>query len=431
MNLNEKQQIAYNAVRSGKNVFITGPGGVGKSHLINQIMCDMEEGTVLMAPTGVAAQNIMGATIHSTFGLPFGVIDVNNPVVMRNLTSPRRRACELFSSPVVKRIIIDEISMVRADTFTAMDRILKEIKRSDQPFGGLQVVVIGDFYQIPPVVGERDRDKFNALYSSPFAFDTRAWSGCFFESIELDEVVRQKDKTMVTHLMNIRDRGDKFVEAVNYFKENSNTLEKLLESDPTIICCTNAVCDEHNLQRYDEIEDEERTYHATESGEPFKDVPVPRTVNVKLGMRVILAANDYENGFMNGDTGYVVAFNKGSLDVVLDPSGHRVKVTPFKYEQIDYGSDGLPHTSGTYSQMPILMGWAATVHKMQGKTLDRGIIDFGRGCFVSGQAYVALSRIRSIEGIAFLTPLSYSDVICDNTIREFYARGCRSKHAAV
>lgn len=429
MGLNKKQLEAYQHICKGSNVFISGPGGVGKSFLINYLREQFAKDTIFLAPTGVAALNIKGSTIHSVFKLSTHVLTAN--MCKR---SPHKDVIDLFEGNAVKRIVIDEISMVRSDVFTAIDQTLRRVKRRNVAFGGIQVIIFGDFYQIPPVLTKYDNAVFYEDYTSPFCFSTESYSSCNFEYVELDEVVRQTNKEMIDNLQSIRQQDSDFRNAVKWFNTNCSPIEKLIEEDPVVLCTTNALAVAQNKDRYDEIDAEEHVFNAKIKGN-FDDVePAPRQLKVKVGMKVMMTANDATAGYVNGSVGYVVKVTPSSIHVMLDPDGYVVVVRPFTWTQYSYvnvGGQVDTNVAGTYTQFPIKIGYAITIHKSQGQTLDYALIDFGRGCFASGQAYVALSRVKTIEGISFVSGFSPSDVIVDSDIKKFYNNGCRGTLSAI
>lgn len=429
MALKSKQLKAYELICKGDNVFVSGPGGVGKSFLISHIREHLGKGTVFLAPTGVAALNIGGTTIHSTFKM-------KTHVITKSMAErpPHDDVVSLFRGDAVKRIVIDEISMVRADVFNAMDRALRRVRRKNVPFGGIQVIVFGDFYQIPPVMTRRDAEIFRQNFDSIFCFSTASYAECMFKYIELDEVVRQNDQEMISHLQNIRTKSSEYRDSVKWFNDNCASIEALAEEDPVVLCSTNAIAKEQNEDRYAEIDEEEYVFHAKIS-KGLEDIePAPKVLRVKKSMKVMMVANDPNKQFVNGSVGYVVSVSDQSIKVLLDPENVVVTVEPFKWVHYRYDtSSGTVEAKekGTYRQFPLKVGYAITIHKSQGQTLSYALVDFGRGCFSSGQAYVALSRVKSMKGLSFLSGFSESDVIVDPEITNFYKNGCRGTMSVI
>lgn len=423
MQLNEKQSYAMKQVITGNNLFIDGPGGVGKSVLVREIMQNFGGSTVFLAPTGIAALNIDGATIHSTFRFPFSVLGKKEH---RRINDKTR---ELFDKEgPVKRIVIDEISMVRADLLVAMDQQLRLIRRLNQPFGGLQVIVVGDFYQLPPVITPKDKHWFEKEgFDSPFCFSTETWSAADFVHVELDQIMRQSDENMINNLMQIRKKGQDWNKSVDFFnKIGTNNKESVLDEDPIFLCATNKSASVINEINYAELEGEEKVSHAQRTGK-FSSEPAPMELRLKYGTKVILTANTEFH--KNGQVGYVVGFVGDKIEVLLEDTEVQILVDKFKWEEIDYelGSDGgIARTpTGSYKQYPMKHGWAITIHKSQGQSISHAMIDFGRGCFAHGQAYVALSRLRTLEGLGLMNPMMLQDVIVSREINDFYENDCR------
>lgn len=422
MQLNEKQQYAFNQIALGKNVYVGGSAGVGKSVLIRRVKEQFGDDTVFLAPTGIAALNIQGATIHSQFKFPFSVLEKKHHKHFNKKTQ------ELFHKDgPVKRIVIDEISMVRSDIFVAMDMQLRYMRRTNKPFGGLQIVCVGDFYQLPPVLTNKDKRVFNANYDGLFAFSNESWSSCNFEYIELTEIMRQSDATFIKHLMNVRTKNEHCGESIEFFNNHGlKNAPNVAEEDCTYLCAVNATVDMINREFYGELDEKEKVFYAYRNGN-IKFAPVDEELRLKIGTRVILSANTDQ--FKNGETGYVAEFlEDGNVVVLMEQDESQIIVEPFKWEEAEYdivGGKLHRNVLGVFEQLPIKLGWAQTVHKSQGQTILNAMIDPGRGFFAHGQAYVALSRIKTLEGLGLSTPLSFSDVIIDPQIQEFYDNDCR------
>lgn len=417
MQLNAKQQYAFTEILRGNNIFISGPGGVGKSVLVRKIRDMYGDDTIFLSPTGIAAQNIQGSTIHRTFKFPLGFLSK----FQRSKVADAVR--DLFEGDDIKRIVIDEISMVRADLFAAVDANLRKIKRRNVAFGGLQVIVVGDFFQLPPVLNERsvEAEYFREEFDSPFAFDTDSWRDAGFQTIELDEIMRQSDQEFIAALNSIRCRDADFAKSLAKLNKIGMNRDDIAD-DTLFLCSTNKDADMVNADNYDSIEGEERMFYGTKKGS-FRDLPVPQEMNLKIGTKVLICANDADEKYFNGQTGYVAAFGgDGTVDVQLE-TGTTVKVQRFTWQEFEYFNDGQGvgiRSIGEYNQLPLKLGYAVTIHKSQGLSLSNAAIYTGRGCFAHGQCYVALSRLRSLEGLHILKEIGSYEVIVDTRVKQFY-----------
>jgi len=417
MKLNEKQSYALEQVARGKNLFITGPGGVGKSVLIHKIKDLFGDSTVFLAPTGIAAQNIKGATVHRTFKFPIGFLGVG----ARKRVSDKAQG--LFEGDAIKRIVIDEISMVRADLFTAIDHNLRRIKKVNKPFGGVQIVLVGDFYQLSPVLNNRSPEAqyFNAEFSSVFAFSTESWQQAGLQTIMLDEVMRQSDADFIGALNSIRTRDSEYCNKLDYLNKIGD--KEVNVDEPLFLCSTNKDAEAINDHHYSDIKGEDRLYQGTKEGN-FKDFPVPEYLNLKIGCKVLICANSQgDSEYYNGQTGYVTALDDKYVTVKLDGVQDAVQIERNLWEELEYsvvGDELDTNVVGSFEQFPIKLGYAVTIHKSQGLSLDNAVIYTGRGCFAHGQAYVALSRLRSLEGLHMMKPIGLDEVIVNSEVKKFY-----------
>lgn len=421
---NEKQRLAYDLILDGKNVHLGGNAGVGKSFVLNVLREKLGERAVFVAPTGIAALNIKGATVHSTFGIPIGVCTK----YVRNQVSKKTR--ELFEDDLIKVVFVDEISMVRSDVFEAMDNKLRLIKRKNIPFGGVQIVVVGDFGQIAPVVNNRggEADAFYEEFDSPFCFTTDAWSAANMNHVELTEIIRQNDVTLIKHLQKIHSKKDGYKDSLKYFNDNCLLDYKMkkgidpddIEDGATFLTTTNKDAQTINEQSYEALEGVEKVYKGTLFG-GFRERPAPDQLKLKIGTKVIISANDAS--YKNGEVGYVSEMGKSFIEVMIDEDTiHRV--VPYRWAEFEYkrNAEGnlYMEEKASYIQFPIKHGYAITIHRAQGITLEKAIINIPRA-FCHAQTYVALSRVKTLEGITLTTKLSPSDIIFDKQVGEFYA----------
>lgn len=422
--LNDKQKICFQQAMLGSSLFISGPGGVGKSYVLDKIKAAKNDSIVVGAPTGIAALNVQGSTLHRMFGFPIGYLDE------RKRKKVSKKAQELFKNDVIKTIAIDELSMVRADMFEAIDNNLRIIKGNRKPFGGLQIIGMGDFYQIPPVVNTRtfDGQMFYEEYgNNPFAFSTKVWEKSGLQSIELTEIVRQNEKDFIFALNSIRRKDENYIQSLKYINAvGRKNYQAMLDAededdDLLVLCATNAAADSINETKYAEVEGEERFFDYVATGE-FKDEPVPKSLRLKIGCKVLICANNAEADYYNGDRGIVTAMTSDFIAVETD-SGRKLSVVRNKWVEIDYDTTTgslIEKEVGSFTQFPIKMGWAITIHKSQGMTLPKALIYTGNGCFVPGQAYVGLSRLKSLSGLIISHPIRPEEIMVHPDVTKFY-----------
>lgn len=409
----EGQDLAIALIRKGENVFVTGPGGCGKSWVVREVYDP--KNTILCAPTGIAAINIGGITCHSLFGLPLGYPTTSdlNKIPFQTKT--------IFEGDKVKRIIIDEVGMLRADMLDLIDKRLKMIKKNNLPFGGVQVVAVGDFFQLEPIVNKEEKQIFFAHYTSPFCFTSKSWD---FKPVVLSKVFRQEKLEEVAVLNSIRQKDKYYTNAVNWVMKNSKT--HLPTETTTYLCARKQEASNINTKWYGMLKGKEKIYKGTVKGAAkwdYKVVPAEQNLKLKENTKVLLCANDPKGQFKNGQTGVVVKLGIKDVVVRLDSTKETVIVSPYtwehhKYINTDEGLDKMLDKS--FTQLPIKLGWAITIHASQGMTLDDVCVDVGGGCFGHGQLYVALSRIRSLENISVRAPITEKDVIVRDEVVEFY-----------
>lgn len=410
--------------KEGKNAFITGRAGTGKSTLLQLLRNSSRKNTVVLAPTGVAALNVRGQTIHSFFGFP--------PRFFPRSEIKKRRDRRLFQK--MELLIIDEISMVRADLLDHIDYFLRINRNNSQPFGGVQVAFFGDLFQLPPVVSsDSDAWLFNAQYPTPYFFSAQVFQqGLSLEMIELTKVYRQENKHFLRLLDSVRlnqaDHGD--------LDELNQRFLPHFERDAAYITLTarNATADAINQQELAKLPDPETRFLASISGNFNPSVyPTEPVLRLKKDAQVMLLKNDPERQYVNGSIGKIVKMSPEILTILLEDgqASRQVEVgltdweilrytmSPNDPEQID------TEVLGVFTQFPVKLAWAVTIHKAQGKTFDRVIIDLGRGAFEHGQTYVALSRCRTLEGIVLKQAIRPTDIRTDQRVVEFYERFLR------
>ena len=401
-------------------VLVIGRAGTGKSHFIRSLVAaDPNFPQAVLAPTGLAAMNIGGQTVHSFFGFP-----------PRPLIGVKEKPNWFFTrtARAVSRLIIDEVSMLRADVLDAMDHHLKVARKSSRPFGGVQMLLVGDFYQLPPVVrGDEGMLLEEAGYASPYAFSAHVLRDAPLAAVELTEVHRQTNRDFISLLSSIRERRGA-EEAVTIL--NTVCLDRSLPARPVLLCATNAVADRYNAQGLAALSGVAAKYSGGFEGEAPKAqadrFPAPLELTLKRGARVIFTQNDPEGRWVNGSLGTVKQLDENVIAVTLD-GGEDVDVERAIWPQARWSwnaKEGRMEVKEEfkYVQFPLAPAWALTIHKAQGMTLDAVEIDLGRGAFAPGQTYVALSRARAMESIRLARPLSPRDVQVDPAIADGLAR---------
>lgn len=528
----ESKDVISALENTNDNLFITGRAGTGKSTLLGYFRSTTKKNVVVVAPTGVAALNVKGQTIHGFFKFKIGMTVQDVKKITAEIDQKMYQKIDM--------LIIDEISMVRADMFDCIDRFLRlNGKDMHQPFGGVQIVVIGDLFQLPPVVGPGEGYIFETKYESPYFFDAPAYKGGSFQVIELTHVYRQQDPVFIDILDKIRTgeadmqhveyinrmcleidgkkfiatdaqsadivvedsqyvndegipiddqerdedgnivvraesragtgtkhgagKGDSSVQNSQQHAEKNNLISDLkkefdlagikglkfgIQTSPAAaeasgagaqaaddaeakkltvyLVTTNALADKINTEELAKIKTPSKIYKGALVGRfEQKNAPAPEQLELKLGAQVMTLKNDPSGKWVNGDIGTVVKMLDASVRVRFE-DGRTEEVIGDSWEMVRYEYDEITDQLGSevvgkYTQIPIKLAWAVTIHKSQGKTFDAAIIDFGRGTFAHGQAYVALSRVRSLQGITLKNPLRAQDVRIDERIRDFLA----------
>ncbi|QUD16368.1 helicase [Escherichia phage vB_EcoM_SYGMH1] len=417
------------AIMSGENVFVSGPGGTGKTYLINMIQSMYGDSCITVAPTGVAALNVNGATAHRTFDLAAGVS------MESDWTAIRAKTAKPLKSKAFTILIIDEISMIRADKFIEMDRKLRFLRKNDKPFGGIQVLLFGDFYQAPPVVSSMEKEAYFNFYHTDLCCYTESWEDLNLHNIALVDQFRQESVRFATMLNCVRE-GRRIKEVVAEL--NTRCYHGGVPTDALTICATNKQAEEVNRRFYDAIKAPEKTYIGKMKGKFPSTLPVEQEMRLKIGMKVMITSNDVDPThkvpyYVNGTRATVVKFKTKSVVVELE-DGAQVEIEPRLWENNEYKPSQRYNIAerkmekfiervviGSYEQLPLKSWYAVTSHKSQGLTLDCYNLDLGKnGAFSPGMTYVALSRVKTIQGINLLRPLREVDIIVDPRVVEFY-----------
>ena len=405
------------------NYFITGRAGTGKSTLLSLFRNTSRKKIAVLAPTGIAALNVKGQTIHSFFGFPPRMIDQKDIVKRKNYKMYINIEC----------IIIDEISMVRADTIDNIDLFLRRNRGINKPFGGVQMIFFGDLFQLPPVLGsDFERNFFKQYYESPYFFSSnviKTTSDEFnLKMVELHTVYRQSERFFINILDNIRT-GQLEEEDIIHINQRYTPLPEDTRYY-IYLCSVNATADTINRSELDKIEEPAKIYTAKIEGEFAPQLfPTESLLSIKVGAQVMFIKNDTERRYVNGTIGIVTATEVDSITVSIladDGEEQLIKVEMEEWEIIKYTMSHQDNKSiettvvGRFYQIPVRLAWAITIHKSQGKTFEKVIIDLGRGAFDFGQTYVALSRCKTLEGIFLRRPLQPRDIIVDQNIVEYY-----------
>lgn len=423
--VNEQLELAWQFVeRTGVNVFLTGKAGTGKTTFLRQLKERSPKRMIVVAPTGVAAINAGGVTIHSFFQFPLAPYvpgsSFNTKDERFRFSKEKKRIIRTLDL-----LVIDEISMVRADLLDQIDAVLRLHKDRNRPFGGVQLLMIGDLSQLAPVARESDWTLLREYYTTPYFFGSKALQQTKHVTIELQHVYRQTDTTFVDILNEVRENrltanGLAMLNS-RYCKE-----EKVLNSEGVIRLTThNLTANNYNEQRMDSLKGKRYTYEAEITGTfPESSYPAEKTLELKNGCQVMFLKNDTQGArYYNGKLGIITSLDDDHIKVRGLDDDTEVEVTPDVWTNARYVIDKetkeiREEIDGEFRQYPLRLAWAITVHKSQGLTFDRAVIDVN-AAFAAGQVYVALSRLRSLEGLLLTAPLSPAAVKTDVAVTQY------------
>lgn len=418
---NVEQELAFDIVANTNTcVFITGKAGTGKTTFVKRIREEIDKNFIVLAPTGIAAIAVGGQTMHSFFGFP---LEVLGPHSHLEISYEKRLMIEKADT-----FILDEVSMVRSDMVDCMDRCLRTIMNTHAPFGGKQVVFVGDLFQLPPVVnrGSADEDMLNDLYGNgmPFFYKARVLKRINLPKIEFQKVYRQDDEVFLD-LLNKMRVGEARREDLRVLNSRVCSVVDAMEFSVTLTAF-NSMADRINEQKLEELDEDEYVYDGKIVGDfKRKDALAPERLRLKVGAQVIFCRNDHSGlrKYANGTIAKVVSLGKDSIRVRLE-SGVVLSVEKVIWENREGVYNEEEHriesqVVGSYTQYPLKLAWAITIHKSQGMTFDRMHLDLTRGTFAPGQAYVAVSRMRSLDGLTLSNPISPCHITLNPEIRAF------------
>lgn len=431
-------------LHTGRHLFLTGKAGSGKTTLLKEIIDSTDKNVVVVAPTGVAAINAGGVTIHSLLTLPLTAFvpddyypesqSVTSRTMLRRHMKYRKDKLDLLRE--MDTLVIDEVSMVRADMMDAIDFVLRSVRRRSDPFGGVQVIMIGDLYQLPPVIKDYTWDVLKHYYQTGYFFSSHVFQQCNALCVELKKVYRQKDDQFLDTLNRIRD-GVANNEDLKLLNSRYDVEEGADSEDKEIItlCTHNATADQINQKKLAEIEEPLRKLKAKITGKFNENAyPVAEEIRLKIGAIVMFTRNDSDGLYYNGKIAKVLNYDreddKLKVEFVDDKSKAWIEKVEWKNEKYTINAENKIESEvlGEFIQFPVRLAWAVTVHKSQGLTLDKVRMDLSKS-FAAGQAYVALSRCTSLEGLTLTAPISARNVFVDQRIVSFHAAMPDMEHA--
>lgn len=395
------------------NMFVTGKAGTGKTTFLKYLIKHTTKKCVIAAPTGIAAINAGGVTLHSMFGLPFKPITPTERLEYRFTEKKSEMLLQL------EVLIIDEVSMVRPDVLDTVDRKLRWVRESKEPFGGVQVIMFGDLYQLPPVAKKEDKELLDEFYDNHYFFNAVVWKKTFFHVIELSKVFRQTDIEFVGILNHIRNYmvTSEELDVLSELKDRKKA--KDFNTDYIHICTHKCDVEKINTEMLGEPT---HTFDYTMDGKfPESSIPCPLHLQLRVGARVMTIVNNPADGYYNGTIGNIIEIGNDEITVQLDNSKRKVKVKKNKWANNEFvleNGEIVAKEIGSCTQYPLTLAWAITIHKSQGLTFDKAVLHLSK-TFCPGQLYVALSRCRTLDGIVLDGYITKRMVITDYALTDF------------
>ena len=412
--LNKQTKVLYEDLNNqNKSVLLTGKAGTGKSTFVEYLRLNTHKKVQVLAFTGVSALKGRGRTIHSFFELP------------HRIANKKRDYKLLRHHDYIKKldlIIIDEVSMVRADLLDAMDRQLRLNCTKELPFGGIQILFVGDVFQMPPVVRGPEKEVLDVAYpEGPYFFNSKSYQKVDPLYIELTKVFRQKDQRFIEVLEDVR--RNRITEILlDYLNTRVITNQKDIPSGLILLAPTNSRTNDVNIKKLNSLQSEEFKYTGKVTGNfQINDMPTEKVLRLKVGSQVMMVKNNSE--WVNGTIGFIHTLEKDKVIIKIGNKLHNVDKE--MWEKWDYElirGKYEPKVIGTFIQYPLKLAWAATIHKCQGQTFEKAVVDLDIGAFTHGMAYVALSRVKSIEGLYLFRKIKRSDIKFDQRIKKFVQR---------
>ncbi len=430
----EAQLAEEYALNTSRSFFLTGKAGTGKTTLLHKIIKNSVKNVAVVAPTGVAAINAGGSTIHSMFGFPlkifvpsFDRVDVNsatNKALLKNHLRYRTDKRKIIQE--LDLLIIDEISMVRADTLDAIDYALKYTRKNQAPFGGVQLMVIGDLFQLSPIAREEDWSVLRHYYKSPYFYNAVSWKEANPLLIELKKVYRQEEQTFINVLNNIRN-GIADENTLALLNDRYDPDFTALNNDSIVLTTHNYKADDINLKSLNNIKKRVHKFKAEVTGN-FSDssFPADETLTLKEGAQVMFLRNDTEDGaYFNGKLATVESIKDQDIKVRFLDDDKTYFLKKEKWENKVYTIDKETNefsqeVKGSFTQYPVRLAWAITIHKSQGLTFEKAVVDVA-DAFAKGQTYVALSRCTNLEGMTLKSKVKPSSILVNSEVQSFYA----------